>query len=89
MIDLTKKKWDFSKEEQYAVDWFDKNGYNVTLKKQFISKTIFLVEKDGIEDSFELLLTIKGLNIREYMENYRKQWDMLVELRQLRAQAGK
>ena len=87
MIDTSKKKWDLSKEEKYAIKWFEENGFNGTLEKQYISKTIFTIEKDGIEDRFELVQGVEGMNVRAYMKQYGKNWDMLCELRRLKRQA--
>lgn len=41
MIDISGKKWDFSKEEEYAIKWLNDNGFNGRLEKQYISKNNF------------------------------------------------
>ena len=28
MIDISNAKWDFSKEENFAIQWFNNNGYD-------------------------------------------------------------
>jgi hypothetical protein len=88
MIDISGKKWDFSKEEEYAIKWLNDNGFNGKLEKQYISKTIFTIEKDGITEKFELPQGIKNMNISAYMDQYAKNWDMLCELQKLRKQAN-
>ena len=46
MIDTSNAKWDFSKEEKFAIKWFEENGYNGKIIKQYISKTIFEISKE-------------------------------------------
>ena len=36
MIDISSAKWDFSKEEKYAIQWFNENGYDGRIIKQYI-----------------------------------------------------
>ena len=87
MIDTSGAKWDFSKEEKYAIEWLNKNGYNGKIVKQYISKTIFEIEKDGVTDKFELPQEIEFKNIKGYIEQYKKNWEMLCELQRLREEA--
>ena len=79
---LENKKWDFSKEEEYAIGWFLENGFEVELKEQFVSKTKFFVRKDGVLDSFDLMQGLKKMNIRSYMEQYGKQFEMLRRIKE-------
>ena len=87
MIDISNTRWDFSKEEKYAIKWFNDNGYDGKIIKQYISKTIFEISKDGITDKFELPQGIVFKNIKGYMEQYKKNWEMLCELQRLREEA--
>lgn len=87
MIDTSNAKWDFSKEEKFAIKWFEENGYSGRIIKQYISKTIFEIEKDGVTDKFELPQEIEFKNIKGYMEQYKKNWEMLCELQRLREEA--
>lgn len=81
MKDLTNAKWELTNNDKIAIHWFEENGFDVTLLKQYISKTIYLVQKNGIEDRFELP---NGFNYdtKSYMEQYRKQFDILIRLRE-------
>lgn len=88
MIDISKQKWDFSKEEKFVIKWFDENGFDGTLEKQYVSKTIFSIEKDGVKDKFELPQGIIFKDISGYMEQYRRSRKMLTELEKLRLQAN-
>ena len=87
MIDTSNAKWDFSKEEKFAIKWFEENGYSGRIIKQYISKTIFEISKDGITEKFELPQGIEFKNIKGYMEQYRKNWELLCELQRLREEA--
>lgn len=87
MIDTSNAKWDFSKEEKFVIKWFEENGYNGRIIKQYISKTIFEISKDGITEKFELPQGIEFKNIKGYMEQYRKNWELLCELQRLREEA--
>ena len=86
MIDISKVKWDFSKEEKFAIKWFEKNGYKGKIIKQYVSKTIFEITKDGITDKFELPQGIVFKNIKGYMEQYGQNWETLCELHRLRSE---
>lgn len=88
MIDTSNAKWDFSKEEKYVVKWFDEHGFNGKLEKQFVSKTIFTISKDGITDKFELQQGIVFKNIANYMKQFENNWEMLCELHKLREAKG-
>lgn len=87
MIDISNAKWDFSKEEKYAIQWLNDNGYDGKIAKQYVSKTIFEVSKDGVTDKFELPQEVAFKNIKKYMEQYRKNWELLCELQNLRKES--
>lgn len=72
MIDTTNAKWDFSKEEEYVIKWFNDNGFNGKVIKQYVSKTIFEIEKDNIVDKFELPQGIVFNSISSYMKQFEK-----------------
>lgn len=84
MVDITNAKWDLSKEEKSVIKWLDDNGYNGKILKQYVSKTILEISKDGITDNFELSQGIDSKQIKNYMEQFQKNWDMLCELKKLR-----
>lgn len=84
MIDTTNAKWDFSKEEKYVIKWFNDNGFNGKVIKQYVSKTIFEIEKDNIVNKFELPQGIVFNSISSYMKQFEKNWDMICQLHKLR-----
>ena len=54
MIDTSNAKYELGKITKYAVKWFNNNGFDGVLEKQYNSKAVFLVNKDGIENRFEV-----------------------------------
>lgn len=87
MIDTSNAKWDFSKEEEYAIHWLNENGFDGTLDKQFVSKTIFTVTREGVTDKLEVAHGVKDMKIAPYMEQFKKNWGLLCELKKLRQEA--
>ena len=77
MIDLKKARWDLSPEEKYAVKWLVENGFEGELARQYVSKTMFTARKDGVETTFELPQGVQGVNVKAYMEFFRKEFAML------------
>lgn len=86
MIDTSNAKWDLSPEERYAVTWFNDHGFSGRIVKQYVSKTKFLVSKDGVEDRFELIQGVKDLDIYAYMQQYLKSFNLLCEINQMKEQ---
>ena len=84
MIDTTAAKWGLSETEQYVIKWFEENGFDGKLEKQYISKTRFTISKDGVTDHVELVQGITNMDVVAYMEQYRKSFELLCELHQLR-----
>lgn len=83
MIDTTKAVWELTDNDIYAIKWLNKNGFDVVLKKQYISKTIYIVKKNNIEDKLSIP---KGANcnIKSYMMQYESQFDLLYKLTNLK-----
>lgn len=79
MADLKNGKWELTSNDQCAIAWFEKNGFEVTLKKQYIGKTVYTVKKGNFEDTFYLP---NGFNYdcEAYMEEYRKTYELLCKL---------
>lgn len=84
MIDISKAKWDFSKEEKYAIKWLEDNGFEGRIEKQYVSKTIFTISKNGVTTKFELPQGVVFKNIASYMEQYKRNWELTCELHRLR-----
>lgn len=81
MIDISNAKWDLSKEEQYAVKWFNDNGFDGKLDKQFLSKTKFSVSKNGVSDTFELPNGNPKIDMKSFMQQYAESFDLLCKLK--------
>lgn len=86
MIDTNKARWDLSKEEKYVINWFNEHGFHGEIVKQYVSKTKFIVSKNGVTDNFELQQGLSNMDIKKYMSQYEKQFDLLCELTKLRNQ---
>lgn len=86
MKNLDKHEWDFSKEEIYAINWLESHGFDVVLKKRYISKDIFEVTRSGIKDTFHLPLGDKDIKYAAIMEQFDKSFQMHEEIIRLREQ---
>lgn len=84
MIDTSNAKWEFSKEEKYVIQWFNDNGYDGRIIKQYVGKTLFEISKEGVIDKFELSQGITLKNLEGCMEQYKKNWELFCELQKLR-----
>lgn len=84
MIDISNAKWDFSKEEKYAIKWLNENNFDGKIIKQYISKTVFEISRDGVSDKFELPQGVVFKNIKGYMNQFMNNWKMFCELQKLR-----
>lgn len=84
MIDVSAAKWDLSNEEKYAIKWFNAHGFDGTLDKQYISKTIFTVRKDGMEEKFELPQGFKGMKMGKYMDMFEKSFALACEYEKIK-----
>ena len=83
MIDLTKQKWEFSKEDKYIFDWLERNGFDAVLEKQYISKLKVTVSKNGVTDNAEFTSGMR-FDVKAYMEQYGKSFELLCELQKLK-----
>lgn len=79
MIDISKAKWELSKEEQLIFKWLEDNGYDAVLDKQFVNKIYVSVTKDGLTDNAQFLCGFK-YDVKGYMEQYGKSFDLLKRL---------
>lgn len=72
----------------YAVWWFQENGFRASIIKNNTSGSEFAVVKDDVRDRFKLTATKNNPdknNIVEYMEQFKKSFDMLCEIQELKA----
>lgn len=79
MIDTSKAKWEFSKEDEYIFEWLDKNGFDAVLMKQYINKMKVKVSKNGVTDNAEFV-SGKRYDVKSYMEQYNRQFEMITAL---------
>lgn len=72
----------------YTVWWFQENGFGASLIKNNTSGSEFTVTKNGVTDSFRLTSTLNNpdkCNIAEYMKQFEKSFNMLCEIKELKA----
>lgn len=84
MIDTSKAKWELSEGEKYAIRWFEENGFEGSLEKQYLSKTYFTVTKDGVTDKFALPMGSNDIQYHPFMEQFAKTFELLCELEALK-----
>lgn len=82
MIDTSKAKWELSHEEKVAIKWFNENGFDGELTKQFKSKTYFSIQKDGVKTTCQLPQGFR-FNAKKFMELWKDKWEMLCKLEQM------
>lgn len=80
MIDTSKAKWDLSTNDKAAIKWLEANGFSGVLVKQYISKSVFRVEKDGVGDTLE----IPDSKDRPNMEQFGRNFERFCELQKLK-----
>lgn len=76
--------WEASPAEKYAERWWKKNGFEVKLIKRYQSKSIYEISRDGLTRKEEIPYTVKKFG--EYMKQFQKGWDMLVEIENMKRQ---
>lgn len=80
MIDVSNAKWDLSDQEKQAIKILENNGFDVVLEKQYLSKTVFIVTKNGVSDKFSLDNGNKKLNVQQYIDLFLAAWSILEKL---------
>lgn len=78
MLDLSGKEWDYTAIEKYAIKWFNENGYEFTITKRYLSKTVFVISKCGCEMETELSSEVSNKKLA--MEMIDKQFEMYKKL---------
>lgn len=57
---------DKNKNEKYAEKWFAKNGFECEMLKQYNSKTVYRLSKDGLTYEWELPFGV--IDMGKYMK---------------------
>lgn len=71
------EEWEATKAELYAEDWWKANGYEATLIKRYLSKSIYKVSKDGLSTDYEVPFSVKDK--KKFMESFPKFWALLTK----------
>lgn len=81
MVDLNNAKWELSKNEKYAVKWMYEHGFDTTLTKQYVSKTVFMCRKNGYELEFDVNSNVTDM--RAWMLQFERSFDMYVKIKEM------
>ena len=76
----------------YAVYWLIVNGFEGKITKNNTAKTEYVVQKEGVTDTFTLTATNQSptkCNIEQYMELFNKSFDMKCQIEQLKNELRK
>lgn len=84
MIDTSKAKWDFDYNEKYAIKYWDNNGYSGELKRQYVTKTVFVIRKDGTELQWAIYSVTKPRDMKKCMEQFEFAFNLHRDLEELR-----
>lgn len=88
-IDTSKTDKELSSSVEYAIQWFESNGFTGKLTINNTAKTEFTVSKDGTSDTFRLTATQQDprkCNIADYMKQFGKSFAMKQEIERLRGE---
>lgn len=83
MIDTSKAKWTLNHIEKYAIKWLNENGFSGYVKKQYQSKIIVFIEKDGISAEVDIM---NYENVHSQMNLIDTNWKLQKEINELRKQ---
>lgn len=81
MIDLKAKVWELHPREEKAIKWLDEQGYDVVLIKQYLSKLVFEVSKNGIKEKFEFPKDVT--DVIGYMKLFEQSFELAAKLKSL------
>ena len=78
MVDLKMQKWDLHPREEAAIKWLNEHDYDVVLVKQYLSKLVFDVSKNGITEIFEFPKSVTDVD--NYMKLFEKSFKLATEI---------
>ena len=81
-------KWAFTKEEKYAVQWFNNNGFVIESVKQFIGHTIFVVSKNEITDKVIVPKGCPRMKMKDFMAQFEKSFALRCEIEKPKERAN-
>lgn len=67
---------------KYALRYFIDNGYDVKLKREYVSKNVYIVSKDGKCLTWDCYMDVA--NSKKEMQLFQKLWDTCAELNMLK-----
>lgn len=78
MIDLKAKVWELHPREEKAIKWLDEHGYDAVLIKQYLSKLVFDVSKNGATVKFEYPKSVT--DVEGYMELFEREFCLATKI---------
>lgn len=81
MKNLDTKEWEFTEGEKYAIKWLEDRGYDVVIEKRYISKTIFIISKDGVSYKYHLPLGDSKIKYKGIMEQFEISFELYSKLK--------
>ena len=71
---MLEHKYELTKFQKYALKYLKENGFEISLKKEYISKTIYIVSKDGYTNEWHCMNNIA--NSKAGMKAFQDWWDI-------------
>lgn len=81
MKNMDSKEWEFTNGEKYAINWLEKNGFDVVLRRRTITRDFFIVTKDDISYDFRLPLGDSKINYKGIMEQFAYSFELYCKLK--------
>lgn len=72
---MKNNEWEATQAELYAEKWWRSHGFSVTLDSRMLSKSVYIVSKDGIKDKYEVPFRVKDK--AGFMRLFEHYWALL------------
>ena len=76
-----KSNYDKNKIEKYAENYWKKNGFDYEVKRKYMSKTVYIIRKDGLEFPYEVPDVVQDCKL--YMQWFQEQFEMRKQIAEL------
>lgn len=85
MVNTSKIQKELSPCIQFVIDWLNENGFDAVLTTYNTSKSVFIVNKDGVADNLEITATNERLDyLPTYLQHFAKSFSMKCENEKLK-----
>ena len=72
-------QWEATKTELYAEKYWKEHGYTAVLDSRMLTKSVYRISKDGVEDKYEIPMAVK--DVKGFMELFEEWWSTLLKLK--------